>query len=135
MTPIKDLSVGLHRHLGLEIIPHSDTHGTCLRLTVRDCHLTPFGTLSGGVMLAMEETLAGILSCERLDGQIPLGISVSANHVATARAGDTVTAHGEALHIGGTTHVWQIKVLGADGALISTATVTNYIKQIRKTVS
>ncbi len=123
-----NMSQGLHQHLGMEIIS-DDTRATCIRLIVSECHLTPFGTLSGGVMLALEETLAGILSCERLDGQMPVGISVTANHLATARVGDVVIARGEALHIGTSTHVWQVKVSKESGKTVSVATVTNLIRK------
>ena len=122
------MSKGLHQHLGMEIIS-DEARSTCIRLIVSECHLTPFGTLSGGVMLALEETLAGILSCERLDGQAPVGISITANHLSTARAGDVVIARGEALHIGATTHVWQVKVCKESGKLVSVATVTNLIRK------
>ena len=117
---------GLPDHLGM-VLARDDTHGTTLQLLVRACHLTPFNTLSGGVMLTMEETLAGILSCELLTDRRPLGLSVSANHTATAREGDTVTAYGTPVHIGKTTHVWHIDVRDDNGKLISTATVTNII--------
>ena len=126
MPSSTDLTKGLPRHLRMELV-HDDAHGTTLRLLVKPHHLTPFNTLSGGALLSMEETLAGILSCELLAGHKPLGISVSANHVAAAKEGDTVTAHGTPLHIGKTTHVWHIEVRDANDSLISVATVTNLI--------
>jgi uncharacterized protein (TIGR00369 family) len=121
-----DLTGGLHRHLGMELSHEGGSTSLCL--TVGPQHLTPFGTLSGGVMLALEETLAGILSVEALDGRRPMGISVSANHLAAAREGDRVRACGRALHLGATTHVWQIELRGKDDRLLSVATVTNLIR-------
>ena len=126
-TATIDLTKGLHRHLGMEVM-HNALHGTELRLTVSEEHLTPFGTLSGGAMLAMQETLAGILSTEVLEGQRPVGISVTANHLAAAHPGDLVVARGQALHLGATTHVWQIEVRGKADRLLSVATVTNLIR-------
>ena len=126
-TATIDLTTGLHRHLGMQL--RHDDGGTALCLSVGPEHLTPFGTLSGGVMLALEETLAGILSVEALDGQHPVGISVSANHLAAAHPGDLVTARGRALHLGATTHVWQIELRGKSDRLLSTATVTNLIRR------
>lgn len=121
-----DLTGGLHRHLGMELSHEGGSTSLCL--TVGPQHLTPFGTLSGGVMLALEETLAGILSVEALDGRRPMGISVTANHLAAALPGDRVTARGRALHLGATTHVWQIELRGRDDRLLSVATVTNLIR-------
>ena len=121
-----DLTGGLHRHLGMELSHEGGSTSLCL--TVGPQHLTPFGTLSGGVMLALEETLAGILSVEALEGLCPVGISVSANHLAAAREGDRVRACGRALHLGATTHVWQIELRGRNDRLLSVATVTNLIR-------
>ena len=125
-TATIDLTKGLHRHLGMQLT--HDDGGTALCLSVGPEHLTPFGTLSGGVMLALEETLAGILSVEALEGRCPMGISVSANHLAAAREGDRVAARGQALHLGATTHVWQIELRGRNDRLLSVATVTNLIR-------
>jgi len=121
-----DLTGGLHRHLGMELSHEGGSTSLCL--TVGPQHLTPFGTLSGGVMLALEETLAGILSVEALEDRCPVGISVSANHLAAAREGDRIAARGRALHLGATTHVWQIELRGRDDRLLSVATVTNLIR-------
>jgi uncharacterized protein (TIGR00369 family) len=58
-----------------------------------------------------------------------VGISVSANHLHAARKGDMVTAKAQLIHRGGQTHVWRIDITNTTGKLISTVTVTNFIKQ------
>lgn len=92
--------------------------------------LQPFGYLSGGAILALAETLAGVGSIALCPGSKCAGISVSASHVHSAREGETVTALGHLIHKGSQTHVWRIDVTNDDGHLISTVTVTNFVKAL-----
>ncbi len=88
----------------------------------------PYGLLAGGATLALAETLAGAGSIAGCDPEhVAVGISVSAEHVASARLGQTVTAVATPVHLGKRRHVWNVDVSTEEGKLISSVRVTNLI--------
>ncbi len=96
-------------------------------MPVDERNTQPFGFLSGGAILALAETLAGVGSCALCPGQICVGMNVQANHVHSALQGDTVTATAHIIHRGATTHVWGVEVRNGKDELVSNISVTNYI--------
>lgn len=119
---------GFEHTVGMEFFstPEPDT---CMgKLHVGRHLLQPMGYLSGGAMLAMAETLAGVGSSALCPESICFGINVNANHVHSAREGDTVTAIGHLVHKGRQTHLWRIDLTDQEGTLLSTVTVTNFVK-------
>jgi uncharacterized protein (TIGR00369 family) len=94
----------------------------------------PFGILHGGATISLAETVAGIGSYLLIDkGMMGVGLQVSANHISSAKVGDTVHAVCTLLHKGKTTHVWNIDVLSStDNRLISTVRVTNVIVKVKE---
>lgn len=87
------------------------------------------GVLHGGATIALAETAAGIgsnLLCKENEGCF--GIQISANHISSAKLGDTVRAIGTPVHIGRSTHVWDVEIKSeSDNRLISKVSVTNYV--------
>ena len=104
----------------------NDEFFATMEANAQNCH--PFGKLSGGATLAMAETLAGVASVAICPKSVCVGVSVSANHAKAVNAGETVTAHASLLCSGKAIHVWQVNVTNEQGELISTVSVTNYIK-------
>ncbi len=90
--------------------------------------------LHGGATIALAESVAGIGSnilCS--PDEECYGIQISANHIASAKMGDTVRAKGIILHKGRSTHVWNVDVIsGNTGKLISTIRVTNSVIKKKK---
>lgn len=87
------------------------------------------GVLHGGATISLAETAAGIAS-NLLCGEDEncFGIQISASHVSSAHLGDTVKAVAERIHIGRSTHVWNVDITSENtGKLISTVRVTNYV--------
>ncbi len=114
--------------LGIEFITTPDTDSCMARMAVDERTCQPFGLLSGGASLALAEELAGVGSVSLRPDKLPVGINVSANHIKAARIGDTVTATAHIVNAGKTLHVWNVEIKDTAGTLISTATVTNYLK-------
>lgn len=87
------------------------------------------GVLHGGATIALAETVAGIASnalCA--EDENCFGIQISANHVSSAQIGDTVRATATSIHIGRSSHVWDVKIVSENtGKLVSSITVTNYV--------
>jgi len=94
---------------------------------VRTCQ--PFGYLAGGSTLALVETLAGLGSLIHIPkDKVPVGMQVSANHVSAVPNGETVRGIATPLHLGRSTHVWNVDVVvEGTGKLVSSARVTNQI--------
>lgn len=123
-------SNGFEQTVGMEFIstPEPDT---CMgRIHVERKVMQPFGYLSGGAVLALAETLAGAGSVSLCPDCKCVGISVTANHVHSAAEGETVTALGHLVHKGTQTHVWRVDVTNEAGRLVSTVTVTNFVKMM-----
>lgn len=114
--------------LGIRLLPtEGDSVRACMPVDRRTCR--PQGVLNGGASIALAETLAGYASravCNA--GLAVMGMQVSANHISPAFAGDTVTATARALHLGRSTHIWDIEVRSnGSGKLVSSIRVVNFI--------
>ncbi|MEN9920050.1 MAG: hypothetical protein RL662_2486 [Bacteroidota bacterium] len=88
------------------------------------------GVLHGGATIALAETAAGLGSNLSTPEDVECyGLQISASHISSAKIGDTVRAIATPLHLGRTTHVWDVTVTSVNtGRLISTVRVTNFAK-------
>jgi len=119
----------LHEVLGMEFLP-SEPGIVLSRLEVTPAVCQRFGFLSGGASLALAETMAGRGSLELCaEGDIPLGVQVSANHMRAVPQGGVVFGEGRILSRTGTLHIWNIDITDEEGRLVSSARVTNCIKK------
>lgn len=91
-------------------------------------HVQPAGILHGGASVALSETLGSLATMLTLpEGKVAVGLEVNANHVATVRAGETVTAICRPLHTGRSTQVWQTEIRRADGRLACVSRLTTAV--------
>ena len=76
----------------------------------------PFGLLHGGASVVLAETVGSTASYLVIDTErfFCVGIEVNANHLRGVRSG-RVTAVAHPVHIGRTTHVWDIRLTTEDG--------------------
>lgn len=76
----------------------------------------PYGLLHGGASVVLAETLGSMASHLCIDSSrfYCVGLEVNANHLRGLRSG-RVTAVARPLHLGRTTHVWDIRLSGEDG--------------------
>ena len=122
--------------LGITLLPPEGSgRDTVVRaeMPVDDRTAQCYGYLSGSAMLAVEEALAGFGSTRLVpDGYKPVGTSVTANHVHAVPYGESVTAEAHCLHLGRTTHLWNVEVRDRQGRLVSTARVLNMIGPLRR---
>ena len=119
----------LHEVLGMEFLP-SEPGIVRSRLEVTPAVCQRFGFLSGGASLALAETMAGRGSLELCaEGDIPLGVQVSANHVRAVPLGGVVLGEARLLSRTRTLHVWNVDITDEEGRLVSTGRVTNCIKK------
>lgn len=85
----------------------------------------PYGLLHGGASCALAETIGSVASYYVLDPSksICVGLEINANHVRSANDG-LVIATAIRLHLGSTTHVWDIKIHDEKQRLICVSRLT-----------
>ncbi|RMS25830.1 hotdog fold thioesterase [Pseudomonas syringae] len=76
----------------------------------------PFGLLHGGASVVLAESLGSMASYLIVDPSkyFCVGLEVNANHLRCVRAG-RVTGVVRPVHIGRTTHVWDIRISNDEG--------------------
>ncbi|NAO26052.1 hotdog fold thioesterase [Pseudomonas syringae pv. dysoxyli] len=76
----------------------------------------PFGLLHGGASVVLAESLGSMASYLIVDPSkyFCVGLEVNANHLRGVRAG-RVTGVVRPVHIGRTTHVWDIRISNDEG--------------------
>jgi len=111
-------------YLGMEWVAIGDDY-LKMRMPVDHRTIQPYGLLHGGASCALAETIGSLASHFVIDPEkfICVGLEINANHVRSARKG-FVTATCTPLHIGATTHVWDIKIHGEREKLICISRLT-----------
>jgi 1,4-dihydroxy-2-naphthoyl-CoA hydrolase len=98
-----------------------------LRGTMPVDHTTvqPYGLLHGGASCVLAETLGSLGSAYVVDHSkfYCVGLEINANHVRGVRSG-LVTGTARPIHLGGSTHVWEIKIEDERGKLVCVSRLT-----------
>lgn len=113
----------------LDIRFHADTEGRfCASMPVDARTHQPAGLLHGGATAALAESLGSMGSFLLVmdEGKSVVGVEINVNHIKGVRGG-CVTATGELLHAGRTTHVWDIRVHDDQGRLCAACRLTALI--------
>ncbi len=111
-------SVGLHAHLGMEVVDCGDDW-LRMRMPVDQRTQQPFGRLHGGASVALAETVGSIAANHCIDSEVSVAVGqeINANHIRPAFDGWVyATARPEAL--GRSTHVWSIRIEDEAGKLV-----------------
>ena len=85
----------------------------------------PMGLLHGGASVALAETMGSVaaISCIDVSRQYCVGLDINANHIRGVRSG-FVKGITRPLHIGGKTHVWEIRITNEAGDLVCISRIT-----------
>ncbi|MHB1369710.1 MAG: hotdog fold thioesterase [Pseudomonadaceae bacterium] len=85
----------------------------------------PYGLLHGGASVVLAETLGSMASYHCIDTSrfYCVGLEVNANHLRALRSG-RVTGVCRPVHLGRSTHVWDIRLHGEDGKPSSISRLT-----------
>ncbi len=88
----------------------------------------PLGQLHGGATAALAESVGSAASNFFIDGtsQYVNGIQLSINHLKSKIDG-VVYATAKNIHKGKTTHLWEVRIIDENDALISVAKMTNIV--------
>ena len=97
-------------HIGIELTEIGDNYLKA-RMPVDNRTRQPYGLLHGGASAALAETLGSIASALVIDqSQYDcVGLEINANHIRGVKEG-YVFGTAIPLHIGRSTHVWDIKI-------------------------
>ena len=110
-------------HLGIEFLEVGDDFMRA-RVPVDARTRQPVGILHGGVSLLLAETLG---SCGAAfaspAGFRAVGLDINANHLRSVSDG-WVTGIARPVHIGRSTHVWQIEMTNESGQLTCVSRIT-----------
>jgi 1,4-dihydroxy-2-naphthoyl-CoA hydrolase len=97
-------------HLGMEWVELGEDF-IKLRMPVNEKTKQPYGLLHGGASCALAETAGSVGSALVIDREkfLCVGIEINANHVRSVKEG-FVTGICKPLHLGKSTHVWDIRM-------------------------
>lgn len=85
----------------------------------------PAGILHGGASVALAETIGSLggFLCLSDPKQTVVGLSISSSHTHGVSKGKVIGT-GRPIHIGRSTHVWDIQIISESGKLISSSRLT-----------
>lgn len=111
-------------HIGIEFTEVGENYLKA-KMPVDNRTQQPFGVLHGGASAALAETLGSVASAMVIDLEqfFCVGLEINANHIRSARKG-YVYATALPLHLGGTTHVWDIKIYDEEEKLVCVSRLT-----------
>lgn len=123
-------SGSMAQHMGVKITSIDNKKATA-QLTVDERHLRPGNIMNGGISLMLIETVGSISSMLNIDvtKQNAFGIQVSANHTSIAYPGDILTIAAEAVHLGRTTHIWDVNIINQKQKLVSSGRITMLVTE------
>lgn len=95
------------------------------RMPVDNRTRQPYGILHGGASCVLAETLGSIASAFVTDHtrNYCVGLEINANHIRSVREG-WVTGIAKPIHLGGSTHVWDIRIYDEKEKLVCISRLT-----------
>jgi 1,4-dihydroxy-2-naphthoyl-CoA hydrolase len=118
------LPATMAEYLGIEWKEVGDNF---LKATMPVDHRTrqPYGLLHGGASCTLAETIGSIASAMVIDHKryYCVGLEINANHVRSAREG-SVTGVATPLHLGKSTHVWDVRIYDDAEQLVCVSRLT-----------
>jgi 1,4-dihydroxy-2-naphthoyl-CoA hydrolase len=111
-------------YIGIEWIELGDDYFKA-RMPVDHRTNQPYGLLHGGASCVLAETLGSVASALVIDHSkfLCVGLEINANHIRGARSGH-VTGIVTPLHLGSSTHVWDIRIYDEKDKLVCVSRLT-----------
>jgi 1,4-dihydroxy-2-naphthoyl-CoA hydrolase len=122
LKPLGSNTMGAH--LGIEWVEVGENYLKA-KMPVDHRTIQPYGLLHGGASCALAETIGSVASAMVVDHSkfYCVGLEINANHIRSAREG-FVTGIALPLHLGSTTHVWDIKIYDEKEKLVCVSRLT-----------
>ena len=114
----------MSEHLGIEWVDLGDDFFKA-KMPVDHRTNQPYGLLHGGASCVLAETLGSVASYLVIDPSqfYCVGIEINANHIRSVKNG-FVYGVCSPLHLGSTTHVWDIRITNEEGKLVCISRLT-----------
>jgi 1,4-dihydroxy-2-naphthoyl-CoA hydrolase len=127
LSPLGQHTMG--EHLGIEWTEVGEDYLQA-RMPVDDRTRQPYGLLHGGASCVLAETIGSVASAMVVDHTkfYCVGMEINANHLRSVRDG-YVTGTARPLHLGGTTHVWDIRITNEAGELVCVSRLTVAVRR------
>ncbi|VAW29118.1 1,4-dihydroxy-2-naphthoyl-CoA hydrolase in menaquinone biosynthesis [hydrothermal vent metagenome] len=111
-------------HLGIEFLEVSPKLIKA-KMPVDSRTVQPFRILHGGASVALAETLGSIAAQMNIDQKnfMVVGLDINANHIRSVREG-FVYGVTKPIHIGRSTHVWEINITNEEDKLVCVSRLT-----------
>jgi 1,4-dihydroxy-2-naphthoyl-CoA hydrolase len=110
-------------HIGIRVVEVGDDYLKATMPVDKRTH-QPMGILHGGASVVLAETLGSIAANLAVkDPYYCVGMEINANHVKSAFS-DDVTGTVRPVHIGKSTHVWDITICDKENELICVSRIT-----------
>jgi 1,4-dihydroxy-2-naphthoyl-CoA hydrolase len=127
LTPDKLNKLGegsMSEHLGIEYLEVGASHLKA-RMPVDNRTKQPFGYLHGGASVVLAEEIGSMAANMTIDGTkfFAFGLEINANHIKSVKDG-FITGIATPLHIGKSTHVWEIKIYNEGDELTCVSRLT-----------
>jgi 1,4-dihydroxy-2-naphthoyl-CoA hydrolase len=92
-----------------------------------------YGLLHGGASAALAETVGSVASAMVINPEqfFCVGVEINANHLRSVRGGEVI-ATALPLHLGSSSHVWEIKIRDAQEKLVCASRLTVYVMKKKK---
>ncbi|MFA6058275.1 MAG: PaaI family thioesterase [Taibaiella sp.] len=118
--------------LGMEFIEIGEDY-LKLKMPVNQHTHQPYGILHGGASAALAETVGSVASsmCINNEKQVCVGMEINCNHVRPKRDGNIV-ATALPLHLGATSHIWDIRITDENNKLVCISRLTMAILKKRQ---
>ena len=118
-------------HVGIEFTRKTEDAITAT-MPVDKRTIQPLGILHGGASVVLAETLGSIASNMALDdSHYSVGLEIKANHLKSARQGSVIGVV-TPVHLGRTTHVWDISITNEQKELICVSRLTMAVLEMKK---
>ena len=116
-------------HLGIEFVEAGENFLKA-RMPVDARTRQPYGLLHGGASATLAETLGSVASAFVIDMKTHycVGLEINANHIRSVKEG-FVYGTATPLHLGRTTHVWDIRIVDEREKLVCVSRLTVAILQ------
>ena len=117
-------------HLGIEFL-EINADSLKARMPVDGRTIQPAGILHGGASATLAESLGSVAAnlCVDPSKKVCVGLDINANHIRTARSG-WVTGVVTPIHVGKSTHIWQIRIEDEAGRLVCISRITMAVLNI-----
>lgn len=125
LEALNEISKGcMVEHLGIEFTEIGADYIEA-RMPVDHRTKQPRGLLHGGASVALAETMGSVAAALQIDmlEQTVVGLEINANHLSSMTGG-YVIARVTPIHIGQSTHVWNIEIRSEEGKKVAISRIT-----------